>query len=219
MRDQGLRSSSARVATLVLAFAVRVLGHPLTDGMNALTGRKLPTFLRAKLHTTARKPQHAAYPAEMPKLRRTQEFPEIVCIGRYTPICWMTTSRPQHQPDLPQPRPEAATADQRACLQQALPGQETANQKRQTDPIPGGGGPERRRRPRTEGTGASSRSCSPWSAPGPHAIQNPWSAPGTSGRGRRTRTAGHTAFTAPGLGRPSSMRPGSSPSSNTAPGT
>jgi hypothetical protein len=50
--------------------------------MNALRSRKVPACLDAKLHTTARKPEHAAYPAQMLKLRKTYEFPEIVGIER-----------------------------------------------------------------------------------------------------------------------------------------
>jgi hypothetical protein len=34
-----------------------------------------------------------AYPARMLKLRRTQESPEIVCIGGYRSICGMAVSR------------------------------------------------------------------------------------------------------------------------------
>jgi hypothetical protein len=75
------------VATLMLAFAIRVLGNLLTDGMNALRGPKVPACLHAKLHTTARKPERVAYPARMLKLRRTHEFPAFVHIEPVKKIC------------------------------------------------------------------------------------------------------------------------------------
>jgi hypothetical protein len=47
----------------------------------------VPACLNLKLHTTAGNPKDAAYPAQMLKLRRTHEFPEVACIGRYEAIC------------------------------------------------------------------------------------------------------------------------------------
>ena len=75
------------VATLMLAFAIRTAGHLLTDGMNALRGRKLPACLHAKLDTTATKPEHAAYPAQMLKLRRTHEFPRPSISSQVKKLC------------------------------------------------------------------------------------------------------------------------------------
>jgi hypothetical protein len=59
---------------------------------------------------------------------------------------------PSPQPDLPQPGPRQGRP---AALPPNPPRADTANRARQTDPVPGRGGPERRRRRRTEGTGAS----------------------------------------------------------------
>jgi hypothetical protein len=68
-----------RLLRSCLPFAARihqmVVGHLLTDGMNALRSRRVPAGLHAKLGTPARKPEHAAYPAQMLRLRRTHEFP------------------------------------------------------------------------------------------------------------------------------------------------
>ena len=156
----------------MLVFAIRVVGHLLTDGMNPLRGRKVPACLHTKLDTTARKPEHAAHPAQMLKLRRTPEFPEIVCIERCTPICGIATNRlntagPFLNPDL-----EAAKADQRPALQalQAGIGQpETADRFH-----PGHRGPKRRRRPRMEGP----QPARDRGRPGPRRVRTPSRTPG-----------------------------------------
>jgi hypothetical protein len=75
-----------RLLRSCLPSQLRVVGHLLTDGMNPLRGRKLPACLHAKLDTTARKPECAAYPAQMLKLRRTHEFsrPSIPPVRGFT---------------------------------------------------------------------------------------------------------------------------------------
>jgi hypothetical protein len=88
-----------------------------------------------------------AYPAQILKLRRTQDFPfEIVCIGGYTPICAMpraalTTAGPSSTgPRQGRPGPTLQT----------LPGQKRPNRARQTDLVPGRGGPSAGVRARRE---------------------------------------------------------------------
>jgi hypothetical protein len=66
---------------------LRAVGHLLPGGMNALRGRKVPACLHAKRDPIARKPEHAACPAEMPKLRRTREFPVPVHIEPVKKLC------------------------------------------------------------------------------------------------------------------------------------
>ena len=192
--------------------------------MNALRGRKLPACLHAKRDPTARKPKHAAYPAQMLKLRRTHEFPDIFGIERCTPICGDGREPPQHSRIFLNPDLEAATADQQPALQ-ALPGRNRPTGNRR--PIPSRsrrtGAPQaavprralsigsqrsptvsngRCRRPPTWSIGPSTEvgGCFPssrsWSALGPHGISYRWSCAGTSGHVRRTRIAGHMAFTA-----------------------
>jgi hypothetical protein len=150
-----------------------------------LRSRKVPTRLHAQTwHNPHGNRKHAAHPAQMPKLRKTHEFPEIVCIGRYTPICWIIMS-PSTQPDLPQPGLEAANADQRPASP-SPPRAETANRKRQTAPVPGRGGPSaagtRARRDRSQPVIVIALVRA-----GSAATENPWSAPGISGHHRRTR--------------------------------
>jgi hypothetical protein len=48
---------------------------------------KVPSPCNAKPDTTAGNSKKPAYPAQMPMLRTTNEFPEFVCIGRYKAIC------------------------------------------------------------------------------------------------------------------------------------
>jgi len=129
------------VATLVLAFAIRVVGHLLTDGMNPLLGRKLPACLHAKRDTTARKPEHVAYPAQMLKLCRTHESLRLSVSNAVHQSAGMATDRLNTAGPSSTRGLEAAKADQRPALQ-ALPGRnrqpETADRSR-----PGRGGPER----------------------------------------------------------------------------
>jgi len=87
LQDQVLRwSSTSGCYAHACLRNYRVVGHLLTDGMNPLRGRKLPACLHAKLDTTARKPECAAYPAQMLKLRRTHEFsrPSIPPVRGFT---------------------------------------------------------------------------------------------------------------------------------------
>jgi hypothetical protein len=93
------------------------------------------------------------------------------------------------------------------------PRAESANRARQTDPIPGRGGPERRRRPRTEGTGAGHDR----GRPGPRWVRTP-SKPLVRAGQQRARSADKNrsshAIHRSGLGRSSSSGPGSNPSLN-----
>lgn len=184
------------VATLMLPSQVGVVGHLLIAGMNPLRGRKLPACLHAKRDTTARKPEHAAYPAQMLKLRRTHEFPEIVVIERCTPICGMATSRPSTAGPFLNPDLEAAWADQRPALQ-ALPGAgfgrpETADRSRPRiaeDRSAAGSRPRRRPEPaRDRGRPVRTESAR---------HRNPWSLRAAGGHGRHTRTAGQMGHAPP----------------------
>jgi hypothetical protein len=85
----------------------------------------------------------------------------------------------------------------RPAARPSKPRAETANRERHTDPVPARGRPERRRRPRMRRPEPARDPWSPSSALGPRGTENPWSLPGASGQGRRTRTPGHTACTAP----------------------
>jgi hypothetical protein len=151
--------------------------------MNALQRHNVPPCLHAKLDTTARKPERAAYPAQMLKLHRTHEFPEIVCIGRCTPICGMATNRlstagpsssgPRGRQGRPAARPPSPA---RAGIGLPFP--------------VGRSGPWRRRTRARRGIVALVRAGSDGS-------RNHWSLAGTSGHARHATVAGHTACTVP----------------------
>jgi hypothetical protein len=93
-----------------------------------------------------------AYPAQILKLRRTQDFLFRLSASEAIRQSARCHEPPSPQPDLlPQPGPRQGRP---AAHPPNPPRAETANRARQTDPVPGRGGPERRRRRRTEGTGA-----------------------------------------------------------------
>jgi hypothetical protein len=149
MQDQVLGSSSTSGCYARACLSVkmsRVVGHLLTDGMNALRGRKVPSYLHAKLHTTARKPEHASYPAQMLKLRRTNEFPENVYIGPLYATLRDAHEPPSHSRTFLNPGLWAPTADHRPAPP-SPPGQKRPTGQGRPIPIPGRGGLERRRRP------------------------------------------------------------------------
>jgi hypothetical protein len=112
-----------RLLRSCLPFAARAVRHLLTDGMYALPGRKLPARLHAKLDTTQRNPEHAAYPAQMLKLPKTHEFPASAHIDPIEESTDMATGRPPGPPRRqrralpanppgtirPRPRPHRAT--------------------------------------------------------------------------------------------------------------
>ena len=125
------RHQAPAVATPMLALTIRVVGHLPDRWMNALRSRKVPTCLHAKLHTSARKPEHAAHPAQMLKLRRSQEFPEIVGIGSSIPICGIVPSRPRTAALLDS---DLEAARQHRGPPSMPPRQESTNRKRQTIP-------------------------------------------------------------------------------------
>jgi hypothetical protein len=110
----------------------------------------------------------------MLKLRRTHEFPEIVCIERCTQSAgWpRTASTP---PDLPQPGPRSRQG-RPATRPPSPPRQESANRKRQTDPVPvaedrsaAGGRPRRGPEPaRDRGRPGPRRVRTPSRTPGPY---------------------------------------------------
>jgi hypothetical protein len=131
----------------------------------------------------------------MLQLRRTHEFSLRLSASAAlpqsagSPRAAVNTARPSSTRTYRPPRQTSGPPSK-------PPRPETANRKRQTDPSPRSrrtGAPQApaHRRDRSQ-----PRSWSPWSAPGPHPIENPWSSPGTSGHDQRTTTAGHTAFTA-----------------------
>jgi hypothetical protein len=151
--------------------------------MSVYEAVKLPTCRHTKLDTTARNPKDAAYPAQTLKYVELTSFPEVGRISRDIPICGIIPSRPPRSRTFLNPAQRPPTADQ----QPRPPSPPTAGTGR-----PGHGsrscpGPRRTNAPKQSRTGQHRSQPRSWS---------PWPVQGTSGHGRRTRTAAHTAFTA-----------------------
>ena len=184
MQDPLLRSQAPAIATLMFAFITvkKGAGHLLTDGMNALRGRKCPLAYTPNL----------AHPQGNPNTRyiqhRCRTYRELTSFLRLSVSDSLRQSAgwPRaalNKPDLLDPDLETAKANQRPPLQ-ALPGQERPT---------GNGRPFPSRSRRTE----RRRRCARRDRSQPEIVvalvrtgsarhPEPWSAPGISGHGRRT---------------------------------
>jgi hypothetical protein len=150
IQDPLLRSSSTSDCYARACLRNKNGRSPPDRRTNAVQNRKLPAHLHTKHDTTATKPEHAAYPAQMLKLRRTHEFSLRLSASAALPQSAgsprpaLNTARPSSTRTYRPPRQTSGPPSK-------PPRAESANRARQTDPVPGRGGPERRRRPRTEG--------------------------------------------------------------------
>jgi hypothetical protein len=176
----------------MLAFAARMAGHLLTDGRMRYGAANCPPTHTPNVTQPQGKPNARHIQHRCLSCVELTSFLRLSASAAIRQICGIATNR-LSTAGPPQPGPRGARADQRPALQ-ALPGRNrpTGNGR----PLrPWSRRTERRRRPPTEGTGASPDHGSP----GPRGCARHRKPLVPAGRQRsrpRTRTARHTASAA-----------------------